>query len=114
MALSQSLLFWLTRHSVMLSLLSITCSECPCRCSSCCCFFFFFKILFIYFQRKEGRKGERHQCVVASQVPGIQALAQTGNQTGDSLVRRPVFYSLSRTSRGLFGFLIPRHTVPIN
>ena len=34
------------------------------------CYGFFFKVLFIYRQRgREGERGEKHQCVVASRIP---------------------------------------------
>ena len=36
-------------------------------------FFFFFKILFLYFRKgKEGREGEKHQCVVDSHMPHME------------------------------------------
>ena len=62
----------------------------------------FFNILFKYFiyvflERKGGREGEKHQCVVASRMPptGDLALcpghpcALIGNPTGDPLVHSP-------------------------
>ena len=39
------------------------------------CTHFFKKILFIYFERGEGREGEKHQCVAASCVPPTGDLA---------------------------------------
>ena len=53
------------------------------------------------------RKGEKHQCVVASSAPllGVwpttQACALTGNQTGNTLVHRLVLNPLNHTSWGL-------------
>ena len=53
-------------------------------------FFFLRFYLFIFREGKEGRKGEKHQCVVASHMPpplrlgtwpATQAYALTGNQT---------------------------------
>ena len=63
--------------------------------------------LFIFSQRgREGeREGEKHQCVVVSQVPHTvdlahkPAYAPTGNQTTDPWVHRPVFNALSHTSQ---------------
>ena len=54
----------------------------------------FLKILFIYF-RERGREGERERNI------NVWLCALTGNQTGDSLVRRPVLSPLSHTSQGL-------------
>ena len=51
-------------------------------------------------------EGEKHQCVVASHVlpagnwPATQACAQTGNRTGDPLLRRLALNPLSHTSQG--------------
>ena len=69
----------------------------------------FLKILFIHFRqrgRETEREGEKHQCVVASQVPPTrdlpttQACALTGNPTSNPLVRRLTLNPLSHTSQG--------------
>ena len=65
---------------------------------------------FIYFRQRsrEGKREEKHQCVVASDMPpllgtwpAIQPCALTGNQAGDPLVRRPALSPVSRTSQDL-------------
>ena len=71
-------------------------------------FFFFRFYLFIFREQgREGeRKGEKHQCVVASCAPPTgdlgcnPGMCPTGNQTGDPLVPRPALNPLSHTSRG--------------
>ena len=70
--------------------------------------FAFFKrfYLFIFREGTGGREGEKHQCVIASHVPltgtwsEIQTCTLTGNQTGNTLVRRPALSPLSHTSQG--------------
>ena len=55
------------------------------------------------------KEEEKHQCMVASHTPptgdltwsATQVCSLTGNQTGDSLVRRPVLNPVSHTSQGL-------------
>ena len=73
----------------------------------------FFKVLFpslIYFKREgKERRGEKHQCVVASHAPPTGDLAhnpdkcpdwESNRQTGDPLVPRPMLNPLSYTSQG--------------
>ena len=51
----------------------------------CCTMFSFFsKILFIFREGKGGREGERHQCMVASQVPPSGDLAHNPGMCPDS------------------------------
>ena len=74
-----------------------------------------FKNLFIYLFLERGRegqrKGEKHQCMVASHVPptgtwpATQKCALTGNLTGDPLVQRSVLNLLSHISQCCFNFL---------
>ena len=64
--------------------------------------------LFIFRElEREGKRGEKHQCVFASCVPrplgtwpATQACALTGNQTRDPLVRRTALNPLSHTNQG--------------
>ena len=74
-------------------------------------FFSFLKILKFIF-RERGRKEERQgrerninvwlplACPLLGTWPPIQARAQTGNWTGDPLVRRPALNPLSHSSQG--------------
>ena len=65
--------------------------------------------LFIFRQRvrKGERKGEKHQCVVASHAPPTgdlactQACALTGNRTSDPLVHKLALNPLSHISQGM-------------
>ena len=71
------------------------------------CDFFKKDVICLFLERgREGeRKGEKHQCVVASHVPptgglaATQACALMGNRTNDPLVHRPMFSPLSHTSQ---------------
>ena len=72
-------------------------------------YFYFLKRFYLFNFRergKEGERGEKHQCVVASHAPPTGDLAcnpgirLTGNQTGNPLVRRPGINPLSHTSQG--------------
>ena len=78
-----------------------------------CASFFFFQILFIYFQRGEGREKKRERniivwlpltCPLLATWPATQAGALTGNRTGESLVHRPELNPLSYTSQGFTNF----------
>ena len=66
----------------------------------------FLKILFLERGWEGERKGEKHQCVVASRIPPTGYLAHNpgmcpdGNQTGDPLVCRQALNPLSHTSQG--------------
>ena len=66
-------------------------------------------MLFIYFQRGEGREKERERNInvwlllkhlLLGTRPTTQACAQTGNLTSDPLVLRPALSPLSHTSQG--------------
>ena len=73
-------------------------------------FLFFRHYLFILFlDREEGKEKERERnvnvwlplvCPLLGAWPATQACALTGNQTGYTLVLRPVLHSLSHTSQG--------------
>ena len=63
----------------------------------------FFKsfYLFIFREGKGGREGEKHQCVVASQVPPIRDLAlNSGMCPGWESNQPPALNPLSHTSQG--------------
>ena len=70
----------------------------------------FLKRFHLFIFRERGREGEKeeekHQCVVASQVPPTsdmahtQACALTGSRTGNALVFRLSLNPLSYTSQG--------------
>ena len=69
--------------------------------------YFLKDLVYLFLEGKGGRKGEKHQCVVASHVrpllgtwPTTQACALVGNQTGDPLLHRPALNPLSNTSEG--------------
>ena len=73
-----------------------------------CFLFCFWKTLLIFREEKGGRKGEKHQCVVASCTHPLlgtwlttQACALTGNGTHNTLIHRLALNSLSHTSQGL-------------
>ena len=67
---------------------------------------FFLRFYFFIFRDRgrEGGKGEKHQCVVASHMPPTGNLAcnpvMCPHQTSDPLVRRPLLNPLSHTSQG--------------
>ena len=75
----------------------------------------FKKRFYLFIFRERGRKGERegekHQCVVVSQVPPTGDLAcnpgmcLTGNRTSNYLVHRLALNPLSHTSQGWYFFL---------
>ena len=77
---------------------------------------FFLDFIYLFLERRKGRReGVKHQCVVASRAPptgdlGIwpatQACVLTGNQTGNSLVCRPVLTPLSHTSQGNINYFV--------
>ena len=57
-------------------------------------FWFFFKILFIYFQRKGGKKeGEKYQCLVASRTPPAEDLVCNPGMCPDWESNRQPFLS---------------------
>ena len=71
--------------------------------------FFLFKILFIYFQRGEGREKQKERNINVRLPPvcpqlgtwhTTQACVLTGNQTRDPLVHRLALNPLSHTSQG--------------
>ena len=66
---------------------------------------FFFKIYF-YREGKEGREGQKHQCVVTTRdLAHNPGMWPTVNGTGGPLVLRPVLSPLSHTSWGFSLFL---------
>ena len=69
----------------------------------------FYLLNFLERRRTREREGGKHQCVVASHVslhwgPGGQPrlVPQTGNQTGNPLIRRPIFNHLATPARAPF------------
>ena len=79
------------------------------------CHYLLFKILFIYFQKGEGREKERERntsvwLLLKHPPPGTQpttqACAPTGNWTGGPLVCSPALDPLSHSSQGCYYLLL--------
>ena len=78
--------------------------------------FLFFQRFYLFIFRQRGRvgerKGEKHQCVVASSAPllGVwpttQACALPGNRTGEPLIHRLILNPWSHTSQDQFYSLL--------
>ena len=72
--------------------------------------------IYLFLERREGRekKGEKHQCMVAScasllgTCPVTQACALTGNQTHDPSVHRLVLNPLGHTNQGKICFFLKK------
>ena len=62
-------------------------------------FFFFKDFIYLFLEGKRGRKRGKHQCVVTSRAPTLQASALTGNWSSYPLVHRPALSPLSHASQ---------------